>query len=171
MEAKEKPIALFIGRFQPFHKGHLFALRWIAARSSRVIVAIGSAQEKGTAKNPYSAQERKAMLRAVLAKEKLARKCGIFLVPDVAKDNGWIAHLDSRVPPYDVCFSSNARVLRLMRAAGKKVAIVPLLKRDEYNATKIREMMRKGKEWEGRVPRTVLKKLERIGTEKRISRS
>mgnify|MGYP001262099234 CR=1 FL=1 len=51
---KTKPVALFIGRFQPFHKGHLSALRWIAAKSSKVIVAIGSAQKSFEPDNPFT---------------------------------------------------------------------------------------------------------------------
>lgn len=143
------------------HKGHLFALKHIAARSRKVIVVIGSAQEKKTMKNPFSAQQRKKMLMAVLAKEKLAKKCKIFFLRDIPDDGKWVAHLDARVPKYDVCHSNNALVLRLMRTAGKKVARVPLLARRKYRATAIRERMREGKKWETRVPEAVERKIRK----------
>ena len=54
----KKPAALFIGRFQPFHKGHLSAVKWIAARSSKVIIAIGSAEKENEPKNTFSEKER-----------------------------------------------------------------------------------------------------------------
>lgn len=155
----EGKTALFIGRFQPFHKGHLFALRYIAARSARVYIAIGSAQEKKTEKNPFSARERKEMMRAVLATEKLAKKCKLFLLPDIPDDGKWVAHLDARVPRYDACYSNNALVIRLMRAAGKEVARVPLLARKKYRGKLVRERMRAGKEWKSRVPEAVRKKM------------
>jgi nicotinamide-nucleotide adenylyltransferase len=157
--ARQKPTALFIGRFQPMHKGHLAALRYIAARAGKMLVVIGSAQERGTAKNPFSAQERKGMLRAVLVKEKLARKCRVYLLQDIPNDHEWASYLDSHVPRYDICFSNNALVLKLMRAAGKKVARVPMLARRKYNATAIRERMRAKKEWENRVPEQARKRI------------
>lgn len=151
--------ALFVGRFQPLHNGHLFALKWIAKRSARVYVAIGSAQEKGTRKNPYSANQRKKMIETVLASEKLSKKCKVFLLKDIPDDAKWVAHLGKQVPKYDICYSNNALVLRLMRAAGKKVRRVPLLSRRKYKATAIRERMREGKRWESRVPEAVRKKI------------
>jgi nicotinamide-nucleotide adenylyltransferase len=160
--ARQKPIALFIGRFQPFHKGHLAALRYISARASKVLLAIGSAQEKGTEKNPYSAKDRMAMVRAALIEAGLSRKCRIFLLPDVPEDEKWVAYVGARVPHYDVCCSNNARVLALMRAAGKKVCRVPLLLRRKYNATSVRERMRKGREWKSCVPKAVRRGLEGI---------
>jgi nicotinamide-nucleotide adenylyltransferase len=153
------PVSLFIGRFQPLHKGHVFALRHIAARSARVLVVVGSAQEKNTRDNPYSAKQRELMLHAVLRKEGLARKCKIFLLRDIPDDEKWVAHVGRRVPHYDVCHSNNALVLRLMRAAGKKVARVPLLSRAKYRGEKIRRKMRAGKEWESRVPASVRKRI------------
>jgi len=156
----EGKAALFIGRFQPLHNGHLFALRYIAKRSSRVYVAIGSAQEKGTEKNPFSARERREMLRAVLVKEKLSKKCKVFVLRDIPNDEKWVAYLDARVPRYDVCFSNNALVLKLMRAAGKEVKRVPLLARKKYRGELVRGRMRQGKEWGSRVPKPVSGKIK-----------
>jgi len=163
--AGKMPIALFVGRFQPLHKGHLFALKYIAARSARVYVVVGSAQEKGTMKNPFSAKKRVAMLKAVLKGANLSGKCKVFLLSDIPEDGKWVAHLDARVPRYDICFSNNALVLRLMRRAGKKTARVPLLARAKYSGTKVRERMREGKEWKTRVPRAVAERLK-AGREK-----
>ena len=151
--------ALFIGRFQPLHKGHLFALRWIAARSARVLVVVGSAQEKKTERNPFSARERLSMMRAVLVKERLSKKCKVFLLSDIPNDYEWVSYLDAHVPRYDVCYSNNALVLKLMRRSGKEVERVPLLERKKYRATAIRERMREKKEWKSRVPKEVREKI------------
>jgi nicotinamide-nucleotide adenylyltransferase len=156
-------VALFIGRFQPFHKGHLAALKYISARSARVLVVIGSAQEKGTAQNPFSARERLAFVRAALAEAHLSRKCKPYLLPDIPNDYEWTMYLDARIPHYDICYSNNARVLKLMRRAGKEVARVPLVQRSRYSATKIRERMRAKKEWRSRVPPSVAKALAKEG--------
>ena len=76
--------ALFIGRFQPFHLGHLSAIEQ-ARKYSRdseksegfsraekfrrnsfceIKICIGSAQESGTRKNPFSLEERKRMIES-----------------------------------------------------------------------------------------------------------
>jgi len=161
-------VALFIGRFQPLHKGHLFALRYIAKRSARVYVVIGSSQEEKTEKNPFSARERLSMMRAVLVKEKLAKKCKVFLLSDIPNDFEWVSYLDAHIPRYDVCYSNNALVLKLMRRSGKKAERVPLLARAKYRGALVRERMREKKEWKSRVPKEVR---ERIGAEKTRKKS
>jgi nicotinamide-nucleotide adenylyltransferase len=161
-------VSLFIGRFQPLHNGHLFALKYIAKRSKKVFVVIGSSQEKKTEKNPFSARERMAMMKAVFVKEKLAGKCKVFLLSDIPNDFEWVSYLDAHVPRYDVCYSNNALVLKLMRRSGKKVERVPLLARAKYRGALVRERMRAGKEVGSRVPRMVH---ERIGAGKNRKKS
>ena len=46
--------ALFIGRFQPFHNGHLYSLNKCLEIGEQVVIAVGSSQESGTENNPYS---------------------------------------------------------------------------------------------------------------------
>ncbi|WP_233417992.1 adenylyltransferase/cytidyltransferase family protein [Desulfurococcus amylolyticus] len=43
--------ALFIGRFQPFHNGHLHALRYILERFDEAVIAVAAAQYNYTADN------------------------------------------------------------------------------------------------------------------------
>lgn len=165
---KKLPVALFIGRFQPFHKGHLSAVKWIAKRSRKVIVAIGSAQEKGTPSNPFSAQERMKMVRSQLSAAGLLRKCVLVPVTDVNSNERWAAHVDSSVPEYDVAYSNNALVKRLMRRAGKKALAVPFFRKRVFNATRIRGRMGRKMRWEDRVPDRVRKALKGMNAEERI---
>lgn len=167
MEAK-KPTALFIGRFQPFHKGHLLAVKWIAKRSGKVIIAIGSAQKSHGEKNPLTAKERVGMIKAQIAEEGLGRKCSVLAVKDVPQDSRWVAYVDTHAPCYDAVYSNNALVKKLMRKAGKKVLPVPFFKREKYNATKIRGMIRKKGKWQARVPEKISYFLSKLGIEKRL---
>ena len=48
--------ALFIGRFQPFHNGHLNVIKTLLENHKEVVVVIGSAQEENTAENPFLPQ-------------------------------------------------------------------------------------------------------------------
>lgn len=164
----EKPIALFIGRFQPFHKGHLLALKWIARRSGKIIIAIGSAQCGNEPKNPFTSRERGRMIRAQVSKNGLAKKCSIVSVTDVNNDEKWVSHLDASVPLYDVAYSNNPLVKRLMKKAGKRVLPIPFFRKGDYNATKIRGRMRSRRQWQDRVPRGVLSMLRALHAEERI---
>lgn len=165
-----KPVALFIGRFQPFHKGHLAALKWIAARSGKVIVAIGSAEKENEPKNPFSAGERKRMIATQLTAAGLGKKCAIVSVTDINDNGKWVAHVDASVPRYGICYSNNLLVKRLMKEAGKKVLAVPFFRKGTFNATKIRDRMKAGKEWHDRVPRKIGEMLGKIKAEERMKR-
>ena len=165
-----KPVALFIGRFQPFHKGHLSAVKWIAARSSKVIIAIGSAEKENEPKNPFSERERTNMIRAQLRAASLSRKCILASVTDINDNEKWVAHVDKSVPAYDVAYSNNSLVKKLMKKAGKQALAVPFFRKDAFNATKIRGRMKKGAKWRDRVPKKVGEMLGKMKAEERMKR-
>jgi len=80
---------------------------------------------------------------------------------DIPNDFEWVSYLDAHIPRYDVCYSNNALVLKLMRRSGKKVERVPLLARAKYRGALVRERMREKKEWRSRVPKIVHAKIEK----------
>lgn len=55
-------IAVLIGRFQPVHNGHLALLHEAARQARRVLVIVGSAFQARTPKNPFTWQERAALI-------------------------------------------------------------------------------------------------------------
>ena len=65
--------AVLIGRFQPVHNGHLALLREALARARQAIVVLGSAHQARTPRNPFTWQERAALLRAALPESERAR--------------------------------------------------------------------------------------------------
>lgn len=60
-------IAIFIGRLQPLHHGHMALLRRALESGRRVVVVEGSAWQARSPKNPFTWQEREFMLRRALA--------------------------------------------------------------------------------------------------------
>lgn len=66
-------VKVFIGRFQPFHNGHLKCLRAAIDTSSRVVVVIGSVNTPESLKNPWDGDEREAMIRFALRPAELDR--------------------------------------------------------------------------------------------------
>ena len=56
--------ALFVGRFQPFHYGHLHAIEKILEECDELVLVVGSAQMSHEHDNPFTAGERIEMIRA-----------------------------------------------------------------------------------------------------------
>lgn len=56
---------LYIGRFQPLHFGHMSIIGQMLAECETVIIAVGSAQESGTIKNPLTFSFRKQLIQEV----------------------------------------------------------------------------------------------------------
>ena len=55
-------IALFIGRFQPFHNGHMGTVLKALEHGEFVVILIGSADEPRSLKNPFTYEERREMI-------------------------------------------------------------------------------------------------------------
>lgn len=62
---------VFIGRFQPFHNGHLKVCENALKEAEKLIVVVGSYRSPTTVKNPWSFEERKEMILASLDKERV----------------------------------------------------------------------------------------------------
>lgn len=67
--SKQKTNAIFIGRFQPFHNGHLSILKNAMKHDSieSVTVLVGSANKCRSVKNPFSFEERKDMIQQAIS--------------------------------------------------------------------------------------------------------
>ncbi|WP_027474002.1 bifunctional nicotinamide-nucleotide adenylyltransferase/Nudix hydroxylase [Curvibacter gracilis] len=59
-------LAVLIGRFQPFHRGHQALLQLALAQARHVAVVIGSAFQARTPKNPFTWRERADVIRLTL---------------------------------------------------------------------------------------------------------
>ena len=57
-------IAVYIGRFQPFHNGHAHVIQQALAQNDYAIVLVGSAYQAPTIKNPFSYMDRVDMIHA-----------------------------------------------------------------------------------------------------------
>lgn len=59
-------LAVYIGRFQPLHNGHLALLRQALDAAARVVVVIGSAHQARSPKDPLTWAERAEMIKLAL---------------------------------------------------------------------------------------------------------
>jgi len=69
----KQTLGVFIGRFQPFHAGHLETTRQALELFDKVIIIIGSADVPATTKNPLDIEARSAIITAAFTTEELAR--------------------------------------------------------------------------------------------------
>lgn len=69
MNANEKTydLAVLIGRFQPFHFGHLSLLKQAIPLTKKLLILIGSSNVAPDTRNPFTFEERKAMISRALA--------------------------------------------------------------------------------------------------------
>ncbi|HVP23990.1 MAG TPA: nicotinamide-nucleotide adenylyltransferase [Conexivisphaerales archaeon] len=148
-------MALLIGRFQPFHLGHVRAIEYALKRADMLVLVIGSAQRSHEYRNPFTAGERMEMIELVLRKKGLLESVIFAELPDVENHSLWVPLLKSLVPRFDMAFSNDALSIRLFKENGIHVEEVPLLRRDELQATEIRHRIASGKRWEHLVPREV----------------
>lgn len=153
--------AFFIGRFQPFHRGHLATIQRILATHEEVIVGIGSAQYSHTGENPFTAGERYEMIKRALDAEEI-HNYHIVPIPDTHVHSVWVSHVTSLVPRFDVIYSNSDLVVRLFREHGLKVISPPLVERDQLAGKEIRRRMREGAAWEALVPAAVAKYIYEI---------
>ena len=154
---------LVIGRYQPFHNGHLEVIKEIISDNDcdELILAIGSAQESHTAINPFTAGERILMIDSALSSEGIKN---YYLIPivDINRYSVWVSHVESLVPPIDIVYTNNSLTKRLFKERGYKVKTPKLYDRNIYSGTKIRELIINDGQWTTLVPTEVARIIEEI---------
>ena len=157
---------LMLGRFQPFHKGHLALTKQILSECDELLIIIGSAQFNFIDKDPFSAGERVLMIHEALKEAGVdLSRCYIIPVANDENNARWLAYLRSMVPPFDVLYSGNDFVRYLTRSQDSSIVIEdPVFAEiNEYNGTNIRRLMQEGKPWEHLVPPAVAKVIQQVG--------
>jgi nicotinamide-nucleotide adenylyltransferase len=147
---------LLVGRFQPFHQGHLAAVRAIrAARpETPLVVGVGSAQASHTPLNPFTAGERIDMIELALEEAQIDR-VRAYPIPDVNRHAVWVAHVVSLVPAFDRVHTNNPLTRLLFEAEGFAVEAPTLVERGRFEGRSIRAAMAAGEEWSHEVPPAV----------------
>lgn len=161
--------ALFIGRFQPFHKGHLEAVKMILKENDEIIIGVGSAQYSHTLENPFTAGERITMIRKTLKEEGInLSKVWIVPIPDVHVHTLWVSEVIGYTPKFNVVYTNEPLTRRLFVEAGFEVKSIPFIKRKIYSATEIRRRMIEDKNWEELVPKPVAEYIKEIDGVQRV---
>ncbi|NOQ38159.1 adenylyltransferase/cytidyltransferase family protein [archaeon] len=150
--------AIFIGRFQPLHKGHCHAIRNILQKEDigHLCIIIGSADKKGTFDNPLSFKTRKDILEKVFRTKIDEKKISVLGLNDCESDDIWISNLKSIAPDFDIAFTGNGWTKRCLES----VCIIEkqrLYDEKHLNGTYIRSCIKEGKDISSLVPEEVLR--------------
>ena len=158
---------LFIGRFQPMHRGHLEVVRRLASRHDEVVVAVGSANVSHTALNPFTGGERVAMVGGALREAGVGNAL-VLPLPDVGRNAVWVSHVASLVPRFSTLYTNNPLPRRLFEEAGYAVRPAEFHERGRFEGTRIRHLMLEGGAWEDLVPPAVARVVREEGLLQRL---
>lgn len=140
----------FLGRFQPFHKGHHKVVEDYKDDFDQFRIIIGSADKEETEENPLSLEDRKKLIRTCFPEIK------VLSVEDETRDEEgnkkWIQKIESL--GIDAIISQNDLVKRLVEDyTDLELIEQDLFNKDIYSGTETRRRIRSGEEWRYLVPK------------------
>jgi len=158
---------LLIGRFQPFHLGHLDALRFALSKVDRLWIGLGSSNKPLQKNNPFSAEERKEMILSSID-ESMKSRIQIYFIPDLENHIKWIELIDTLVPKFDTVFTNDELTRHLYSKRDVEVLPIPFVKRDILSGTNIRDMIISDQTWEDLVPEGTKNFLHKTSAKQRL---
>ena len=162
-------VGLLVGRFQPFHNGHLKAVKFALKNVGYLYVLVGSAQRSHERDNPFTAGERISMIKCALDANGVdPAKWMAIPIADADSHDLWVASIVSMLPKFDVVFTNDSLTFRLFQEEGIEVRAVPYLDRKQYSATNVRARILERKDWESLVPRGVAVLVKKFGGIERV---
>lgn len=161
---------LFIGRFQPFHLGHLDALKQALAGNDRIIIGIGSAEDNYTEDNPFTAGERFEMIEATLNAQGIKKeKYVIIPIRNIRNFSLWASHVKLLCPSFETLYTGSHIVKELFIKHATDIRVVDIKFKREIHATDIRAKILAGdKSWEKLVPKEVAVYLKKHSAQARF---
>lgn len=165
--------AVYIGRFQPFHNGHLDAIKQIYDDGvGSLIIGVGSMQEKGTEKNPFSFEERIEMIQAGVEKENFDDMSISYMpIPDFNQNESWFRYIQRlALHTFEVVYTSNDWTAKAFQDGSKnRIKTKTLDLNLDISATKVRyEMSSQDSSWKQKVPKGTLDYLIKIEGDKKV---
>ncbi|MGM5482105.1 MAG: adenylyltransferase/cytidyltransferase family protein [Nanobdellota archaeon] len=170
---KRKKEALIIGRFQPFHLGHIDLIEKTKSKGfSRIIIGIGNNGDFRTKKYPFKFEEVKEMIGLVFNSNLIE----VRKIPDIKHDEDYAKHVEKITGSsqnHTCLISGNPHTIGCFTIYSKNYKILTpgvdfTSKYKNLSATKVREIINKGKKWEKYLDPNVSNFLKKINAEKII---
>ncbi len=158
-----------MGRFQPFHLGHLDLVKKMLEECDEAIIAVTSSQFNYLEKDPFTAGERIEMIHGSLKESGVdLSRCFVIGIENQFNIATWASYLKAALPHFDKVYSGNDYVSMLLADSEIKVIPPRFLNREQYNATKIRSMIINDENWQEIVPKAVSQYIEKINGANRL---
>ncbi|MHA2126422.1 MAG: nicotinamide-nucleotide adenylyltransferase [Promethearchaeota archaeon] len=163
-------IALFMGRFQPLHHGHVFILKKILNSYKKIKIGIGSSQLSNTFSDPFTSTERQEFIKAIFKRRHISlKRYEIYFIPDIFDAKKWVDHVVSIVGDFDAIFSNSDWIRELFQKEGYNVEKKITIFKKKFNATNVRSLIKKkNKSWKQIVPNEVIDLMEEFDGINRI---
>lgn len=163
---------LYIGRFQPLHKGHFHSLNWCFERTDELIVVVGSSNKSFEYRNPFTAGERIEIIRRAIQEEDPSNLNKIILipVPDIGTHILWTRNVDLLVPNYDTVFSNDPFTYMLYDQRGMKIIRPEMINREHMSATEVRQRIVNDFYWQDLLLDSTIKLIESFNGVERIKK-
>lgn len=168
----EKQTAVLIGRFQPFHHGHLQLVKQILSECKDLLLVVGSSQENFTPHNPFTTGERIRMIWNSLLYENIdMRRTLLFHISDDENNARWLSNFQSYVPPFNIVYSGNNFLHALLSNEKISLRYPNFISKELYNGTRIRNLMIDNNPiWQNMVPKAVIEIINEIKGVERIQK-
>ncbi len=154
----KKEVALFIGRFQPLHHGHIYILNKLLKSYRKVKIGVGSSQLSKIKSDPFSYEERVNFISSAFIERDInPSRFEIFPIPDIFNANKWVEHVISIVGEFDTIFSNSDWVRQLFQNKGFNVGEKLEIFKKKYNGSNVRRLIsRENRTWTVLVPKEVV---------------
>lgn len=170
-KSKQKSdIALFIGRFQPLHHGHMYVIKNILKSHDKIKIGVGSSQLSNNKNDPFTSAERTRFIKAAMKNRNIdPKQYEIVEIPDVFDAKKWVTHVVATVGEFDVVFSNSDWVRNLFLNNGYILGRKLEIFKKKYNGTNVRKLISKNdKNWTNLVPKEVVSLIKNFNGIERI---
>ena len=160
---------LYTGRFQPFHLGHLSAVKQALNNVDFLYIGIGSAQYSHEEYNPFTADERKEIIEKTLEENQIPKnRYKIIPIPDIHDNAAWPKHVRSLVPQFEIVFVGDDGLVKKLFEEHTDIPVKIVKHELDISATKIREAIVNNENWRKYLSKSTIGYLGEINGIKRI---
>lgn len=161
-------VAVYIGRFQPFHNGHLRLVKDIVKEYPySLYLAVPTVGGALTHANPFTAAERVQMIRACIQHFGLPVRATQFQVLTETDKRPLHIRVAEAIPDFELVFSGQEHTLSpFLRHGYSVVRLVPPDHR--ISGSRVRALMLEGGNWEKLVPFPVADYIKQRSLDQRL---
>jgi nicotinamide-nucleotide adenylyltransferase len=162
---------LYTGRFQPFHLGHLSAIRQALSAVDFLYIGIGSSQYSHEKHHPFTIYERVEMIQKALDEKKIPRDhYKIIPVPDINDNPAWPDYVQKLVPKFDIVFVGDDGLVKELFEKYTKTPVKILDHEINICATDIRKTILSDGDWKKYLCVSTSEYIEKIDGIERIKK-